>query len=258
MLPCYLHFRSEDAIPSRLALRRHLPVALVAGLVLLGARLAASYSVAPPLASTGAPGEPSSVQCIHCHADYPLNAGSSAGGSFLLNTPSDSFVTGGSYTLTLAISQPGQQRWGFEVVARTPDGANAGNFAPLDTTVGIQRDFSSQAGLVYAYQILSGTFSGQSSATWHVTWLAPTDPSQTHVTFYATAVAADGVGDSEPQYDYVYQNVWDVQLGTTATRPTTWGRLKALYLNSDAARAPSWRSAARPPTCPAIASRTAF
>ncbi len=223
--------RSEDAISFRVTIRpaswgsRHLAVC-AAALVLTAARLAVSYSPAPPIPSTGAPNEPSTTQCIHCHNDAPLDSG---GGTLSVSTGSDSFSTGLSYTVTVHLAEAAKQRWGFEVVARTPDGQNAGFFGSLDSTTSVQRDTNTDAGLLYAYQSVKGTFAGQPSATWTLAWTAPTDPAVTQVTFYAAGVAADGLGDSEPAGDDVYQTTATIALASTATRATTWGRIKALY-----------------------------
>lgn len=246
--------RLEEAILRRLVVRAlprvasvvsrtHLATAGIIAALALGAGLASSYSVAPPLGSTGAPGEVSTSQCIHCHADYPLNGGS---GTLSVTTGADSFVTGGQYTCTVQLTQPGQQRWGFELVARTPTGVNAGYFAPVDGMTSSQRDFSSEAGFVYAYQNIAGTFAGQNSATWTLSWTAPTDPEVTAVTIYAAAVAADGIGESDAQGDYVYTTTTSLHLAATPARPTTWGRVKALYLSGATSA-----TGAAPARCPA-------
>jgi len=75
------------------------------------ATLAWAYPYGPPNHTTGAPGE---LDCTFCHNSFPLNSGPG-----ILNiSMSPSFpAPDDTVEIHIALAQPGQIRWGFEVTA---------------------------------------------------------------------------------------------------------------------------------------------
>src|SRR3989304_2609795 len=74
--------------------------------------LALAFSSGPPNGVTGAPGE---GNCTNCHNSFPVNSGN---GNLTIAGPT-SFDPGQTYAVTVTISDPEQQRWGFEITPLT-------------------------------------------------------------------------------------------------------------------------------------------
>jgi hypothetical protein len=153
-------------------------------LVLAGAAgtLLMAFSSGPPLAHTGAFGEPT---CLECHVGNALNA---AGGTLsILNVPQN-YTPGQTYPIQVSISKSGQQRWGFELAARVASsGQQAGSLSPIDANTQV----TSFGGIQYIEHTSAGTFLGTAKGTWTFNWTAPATPVGT-ISFAAAGNAANG------------------------------------------------------------------
>lgn len=162
------------------------------------------------------------LECTLCHYSYPVNSGD--GSLALLNLPA-SYVAGSTYTLALALSDPGQMRWGFEVTALDPSGDQAGDLVVTDAFA-TQLSDNPGSSADFLKQTQDGTYFGtpNGSPGWSFDWVAPNAPS---VTFYVAGNAADG--SEEPSGDYIYVREYTILQASTPTDASSWGQIKALY-----------------------------
>lgn len=163
------------------------------------ASLAMGYSSGPPNEKTGAPGEGT---CVDCHTSHPLNSGD---GSLTIDAPS-TYHPGETYTITVEIADPGQQRWGFELTQ-----LGRGEITITDPT---HTQLASLGNNQYIKHTSAGTFNGTHDGPidWTFDWTAPTnDPPET-ITLYAAGNAADGGGSQFN--DYIYTTMATLNLAT--------------------------------------------
>src|ERR1039457_4385686 len=102
---------------------------ILAGIAPIGAF---AHSYGPPPRVTGAAGD-NSRACTLCHAGSALNSGS--GSVRILLQSGAVYIPGVKQRVAVQVSDPVQQRWGFELTARlNSDLANgqAGDFTPVD------------------------------------------------------------------------------------------------------------------------------
>jgi hypothetical protein len=165
---------------------------------------------------------PDFLDCTVCHFDYAPNSGD--GALQIMNLP-PAFVPGSTYTLMIALTDPGQERWGFELTVLDAAAQQAGTLVVTDAArtqlsdnVGSDPDFIKHT--------FAGTDSGVPDAApgWTFDWVAPNIPS---VTFYIAGNAANFSED--PSGDYIYTRQYTIQQGATAADATSWGKVKALY-----------------------------
>src|SRR5258706_16364157 len=78
-----------------------------------------AYAEGPPAAHTGGFGEPT---CAECHGGGKLNIN---GGRASINLPK-TYSGGATYPVTVTIFDAAENRWGFELSARTSSAAQAG------------------------------------------------------------------------------------------------------------------------------------
>lgn len=170
---------------------------IIMGLILTPA-MVLGYSSGPPNEVTGAPGEPT---CVDCHTSFPLNSGD---GSFTIVGP-PSFIAGHTYPIVVTIQDPGQQRWGFEFTPLTQ-----GTISLTDAT---HIQMQTVSGKTYVKHTSSGTFNGvpNGPTAWTFNWTAPANPPD-QITFYAAGNAANGNGNN--QGDYIYSTSFTSQLTT--------------------------------------------
>jgi len=142
-----------------------------------------AFSSGPPLAHTGAFGEPT---CLECHSGNSLNA---TGGSLTISNVPRNYQPGQTYQIRVNISKSGQQRWGFELAVRgASNGQQAGSLALADAT---NTQLTTFNGIQYITHTTTGTFLGTAQGTWTFNWTAPTTPAGS-IVFTAAGNAANG------------------------------------------------------------------
>lgn len=165
-------------------------------LALLAPAVALAYSGGPPDGRTGAPGE---GNCTACHSGT-LNSGD---GQLAIDGPTQ-FTAGETYTLTVSLQDPGQQRWGFELTQ-----LGEGSLTSTDGNTQV----SSSGGNDYAKHTSVGTHNGtpDGPVSWTFDWTAPAEAPET-VTFYAAGNAANGNGSTSG--DFIYTTSFTTELAT--------------------------------------------
>lgn len=171
-----------------------------AGTLLLAASLAGAGSAqyhgrafpqgAPP-GVTGGFGEPT---CVQCHFDGELNA---AGGSLAIDGLPERYTPGETYRLIVRLRHAEAAAAGFQLSARTADGAQAGVLAAPSHYAQVQ---AGSGGVQYAGHTEAGSApTAPGVAEWTVEWTAPAAGA---VTVHAAANAANG--DRSQFGDHVY------------------------------------------------------
>ena len=137
--------------------------------------------------------------CLSCHDAQPLNFGRSLGGTFQIDGVPENYVPGQAYDLRVAISHPGQSRWGFELSARVAeDGRQAGLLEPVDPLTQVKR----ARNIEYIEHTESGSQNGSTGTVeFRFRWTAP-DPALGPVLFNASGNAADADGSTAGDYIY--------------------------------------------------------
>jgi hypothetical protein len=138
----------------------------------------------PPDGRTGAPGE-STCATSGCHGTSSPNAGA---GSLAIDAPNP-YVPGTEYAVSVALSDPVQSRWGFELTVLNANDEAAGTITLTNTN---DTQLSTSSGRTYIKHTSAGTSPGTSaSRTWSFQWTAP--PSDVgSITFFAAGNAANG------------------------------------------------------------------
>ncbi|HET9253385.1 MAG TPA: choice-of-anchor V domain-containing protein [Candidatus Eisenbacteria bacterium] len=188
-----------------------------------------AFSYEPPTGHTGAPGE---GVCSTCHT-----GGGSFDGSLTIDAP-DEYQPGMGYTVTVTLQDPGQSRWGFELVPLRRDGADlvmAGSLTNLSPHTLIQEIFDGKQYISHTSNVLDqgepdGTYAGTADGpvSWSFTWTAPPAGSDT-VWFYAAGNAANN-NEQNGAGDFVYTtNRFAIESSTSDVSRTTWGKIKMRY-----------------------------
>jgi hypothetical protein len=135
---------------------------------------------------------------VECHNSFALNSGD---GSFVLSGP-DTYTPGGDpITISVALADQGQLRWGFE--ATVLDGSNL----PVGNIVVTNMTHTQLSVAVNARQYVkhqsAGTFAGtpDQSPGWSFDWEPPVEDAGP-VTFYAAGNAANN--NLSNQGDFIY------------------------------------------------------
>ena len=156
----------------------------------------------PPPAATGAPGEDAKA-CTSCHMGT-LNGGS--GGVRIIALSGAMYIPGVRQRITVQVTDPVQQKWGFQLTARLNSDAKspAGELVPVDNlTQVLCADASAKpcGGVSYIEQTSAGTRNGtKKGVTFQFDWVPP-GANVGPVTFYVAANAANGSG---PSGDFIY------------------------------------------------------
>jgi uncharacterized protein (TIGR03437 family) len=156
------------------------------------------HSYGPKPRVTGAPGD-DPLACTACHATSALNSGSGSVKILLQSGPV--YIPGVRQRVLVQVSDPNQQRWGFELTARlNSDLANspAGDFNPVDNlTQVICEDYGPKpcaSGPSYITHTSAGTRNGtKNGATFQFDWTPPATNAGP-VTLYVAGNAANGDG----------------------------------------------------------------
>ena len=175
-----------------------------------------------PAGSTGGsfPGELSCAQS-DCHDDGNPNSGGGSVSMSVNGAPIDqfSYQPGQTVPVTVRVNDPGAQRWGFQLTARSADGCNqAGAFTRADASVIVFDDSSispcASGPLEWATHIFPKA--GAANNTYDVNWTAPADG------FGAVRFAAAGNGangDLNNTGDNIYTVEATVQPGAPPALP---------------------------------------
>lgn len=194
-------------------------------------RRAGAFSYQPPPERTGAPGE------LTCNACHDL-VGTPETGSLSIDVPAE-YVPSQAHTITVTLQDPGQQRWGFELVPLRVDAGNqtlvmAGSLTNLTAHTTIAelangRQYISHTSNQGDVGEPDGTYAGTADGpvSWSFTWTAPPSGSGP-VIFYAAGNAANGTLNSTGDYIYTTTAV-STEGPTTAVEQTTWGKIKQKY-----------------------------
>lgn len=166
---------------------RKVTIGLVSAMVLLIPLMVLSFPKDPPLGKTGAPGEGT---CADCHGGGP------GGGSLTVKSSSGhTYHPGAKQHLTVVISDPTADTWGYEMTAvQAKHGTvGAGNFKATDTNSDVRK----ANGKSYAAQIndLQGS---TGKVIYKIDWTPP-KTNVGPITLYLAANAAGGSGESEYQ-----------------------------------------------------------
>jgi hypothetical protein len=159
------------------------------------------FSGGPLDGMTGAPGE---GLCTDCHSSFPVNSGD---GSLQIIGLPDTMVVGQSYTITVELQDPGQQRWGFELTAIDSDGNGTGEFTIIDPAH-TQLSDNPAPGRDYVKQNSAGTYQGtpDGPVTWQVNRAITLEGSDFEMGgfdfIYVAGNAADNAGGSGGDYIY--------------------------------------------------------
>ena len=187
-----------------------------ATLVLLGsAVMAAAFSYGPPNGGTGAPGE---GLCTDCHSGPPSNSGD---GSLSLQGITTEYESGSTYSMTMTLSDPGQSRWGFELVVKDASDQQVGTITVTDA---VNTKVSATGSIIYLKQTSAGSFAGTANGpvSWNFDWIAPSSGTGT-VYFYVAGCAANN--DSLDAGDYTYNISKEVQERSKTPALTPWGAI---------------------------------
>ncbi len=154
-----------------------------------------SFSSGPPDGRTGAPGE--QLCSDGCHDTFAPNSGD---GSLTLSGLPTRYEESTTYSLTVTIQDPGQQRWGFELAVKDESQQQAGTITVTDAT---NTQTSTSGGITYLEHTSTGTQNGtpDGPVSWSFDWTSP-PVSAGRVWFYVAGNAANGNGSNKGDYIY--------------------------------------------------------
>ena len=184
-----------------------------------------AYAEGPPPGLSGVPGEYGT--CTYCHS--PGGGGS---GSVKVSFPNGlTYAAGVTQHLTVTVSDPVQQRWGFQLTARQSSNstAQAGSFTPgsdgytqtvcADTAFqnAVAGPCTSAQPLEYIEHTWNGTRTGQQgSADFTFDWTPPSTAAG-NIIVYVVGNAANGDGNTGG--DYIYATTYTLKPASAANKP---------------------------------------
>jgi hypothetical protein len=163
-------------------------------------------STGAPASSTGAPGE-FTCNTVGCHDDELVNQGGAR--LWLENKELESGIEPGKiYSIKASISRKDTRRFGFELVALTEDGKQAGSFILTDKSrtqiIFNDSELKDREYLTYTYQ---GTRAfANDLGEWTAQWQSP-KKIEGKITFYLAGVAANDDGTDKGDEVFTYQKV---------------------------------------------------
>ena len=185
----------------------------VTSLIFIGATMTQVYahSFGPAPRLTAAPGD-NAKACTQCHAGT-LNSGTGSVKILLQSGPV--YIPGVKQRIMVQVSDPVQQRWGFELAARLNSdlqNSQAGDFAPVDNFTQVICEDSGpkpcSSGVSFIQHTSAGTRNGtKGGATFQFDWTPPSTNAGP-VTLYVAGNAANG--DANLTGDLIYTS--NVQL----------------------------------------------
>src|ERR1051325_5685788 len=180
----------------------------IAAIVVCIVPSAFGHSYGPKPRVTAAPGDDAKA-CTACHTTNALNSGSGRVKIVLQGGPA--YIPGVKQRIVVQVSDPNQQRWGFELTARLNSdlaSAQAGDFTSVDNmTQVICEDYGPKpcaSGPSFITHTSAGTRNGtKNGAVFQFDWTPPATNAGP-VTFYAAGNAANGNGS--PTGDQIYSS----------------------------------------------------
>ena len=176
--------------------------------MLIAPPLALAHSYGPGPGYSGAPGD---QLCVACHGGTANSFNGSVAISFGGAT---AYTPGQIMHVKVTVSDPAQQRWGFEVsprLASDPKNSGAGTLATVDANTQLT---PSNGTLQWIEHTLAGTRNGTpNGVTFDFDWTAPATDSG-DVTFYVAANAANGNG--APTGDHIYTTTATLSAASTS------------------------------------------
>lgn len=171
-----------------------------------------AHSYGPAARVSGAPGD-AAAACTSCHAGT-LNSGGGRVEIALQSGPI--YIPGVKQRITVQISDPVQQRWGFELTARLNSdlqNGQAGEFVPVDNFTQVVCEDNAPlpcpTGVSFVQQTSAGTRNGtKGGATFQFDWNPPSKDAGP-VTLYVAGNAANGNGTSAG--DLIYTSTVQLQ-----------------------------------------------
>lgn len=180
-------------------------LAMLTGIAPIAA-FAHSYGPAPRV--TGAPGD-NAKACTQCHTTNALNSGSGSVKILLQSGPF--YVPGVTQRVSVRVSDPAQQRWGFELTARLNsdlEKGQAGDLVPVDNFTQVICEDSAPKPCASGPQFIQHTSAGTRNgtplgATFQFDWTPPATNAGP-VTLFVAGNAANG--NASPTGDQIYSS----------------------------------------------------
>lgn len=132
-------------------------------------------------AYSGSPGD-NGINCSSCHGAGP----STITGVITSNIPSSGYDPGVTYTITVSISHPTNNTFGFQLTAEDTTDAKIGGFSAPNNSVQV---FNGGNAVTHTSSGNSGT---NNARTWTIDWQAPSSGTG-DVTFYVACLASSGI-----------------------------------------------------------------
>lgn len=179
-------------------MKKQLPVSYLILIIPLALILLA-MSGGSPGGRSGSPGD-SNINCTACHTGTPQQVS----GWISADIPTEGYLPGQAYTVTLTATDASALRFGFELTAENSDGDKIGTFTITNET---------ETQLVNSNNAVTHTNQGftpsDNSKSWSFEWTAPEDP-EASIFFYAAVNAADGNGNTAGDLIYLTHEEYNV------------------------------------------------
>lgn len=204
---------------------------------------ALAHSYGPPPRVTGAPGD-NSRACTICHAGSALNSGS--GSVKILLQSGSVYVPGVKQRIAVQVSDPVQQRWGFELTARLNndlESAQAGDFTPVDNFTQVICEDNGPRPCATAVTFITHTSAGtrngtKGGATFQFDWTPPATNAGP-VTLFVAGNAANGNGANTG--DLIYTSSVQLSAATPSAPAVAAGNIVSAAIGAAApVTANSW------------------
>ena len=160
-------------------MRKKITLSFIAFLSILALTSAITNGSGSPYGRTGSPGDGSN--CTHCHGGTPTTD------TFITtNIPASGYVPATTYTISIAASKAGINKFGFEITAEDSLNNKVGTFAITNTAeTKMVQDEVTHTG--------SGTTTSNNQKSWSMNWTAPAAGTG-DIGFYSAVNAANGNG----------------------------------------------------------------
>jgi len=176
--------------------------------VLLNSPMIHSNSSGAPAGNTGSPGDGFTCHRSGCHS----GTAQSRAGLITSNVPASGYLPGSTYTITVTLSEPGINRFGFQV---SPQSASGELLGTLISTDGPNTQII--GGGKYITHRNAGTQpSSTNTRTWTFDWIAPDEAA---ATFYGSVMASNNNGNNSG--DQVFTSSLALQRDISSSLETT-------------------------------------